>query len=347
MRPTKLLPPHATSPAPTGTSNTPWRPQPCRAPSPPPRPPPRQRPALASPIYTLNSTGGVVRWDSPSSPTVIAQSGSSGPEGLAVTPDGTIYTIGYDPISLYRIDPVTHVSTQMPPLQPPSLQPFFKDLAWDPAGNRLLALNWGPILGNPDNRNRLMSIDLATFQVTTLGELSGLNPPGQIDTIVNGLAVDATGQIFVSTNSQVYRLGGPTGFALQPLPSPLGGNNYNGLAIDWSGTGQMLVSGDNGVYTVNANGAASIYISSPGFYKDVAFSVPSPVSTAALLALATLRAAARPEVPCLALPHSHFPFSDFRYQMRSPRPPRPPRPLPFFSDFSDSQILKFPRLSVT
>lgn len=245
-------------------------------------------PALASEFYTLNFSSNIHRWSGTTATLISTVPSLANPEGLAAAPDGTIYACGWNGFSFHRINPSNGQWTQLPPVQPTTLGSFFKDLAWDPSTNSLMALHYSQVPGQAGViKNRLFSIDVNTMQSTLIGDITGLVPTGSADPTATGLAVDANGNRFLQIANQIYTLG--TGLNAQPLPTVLGspGITFNGLA---AGPDGLIVSG-SGLWTVNPDGSATVLSAVSGNYRDVAFAIPSPGTLA--LAAATLCVASR------------------------------------------------------
>lgn len=243
--------------------------------------------ALAD-FYTLTNQGQVRRWtDSGSSSTLVGTAPLLPAEGLAVAPDGMIYVCGYNGTTFYRMNPTTGQATALPALQPSTILSFFKDLAWDPVSNSLLALHWGPRdnTGGTIYKSRLYSIDVSNMRATLLGEIGGLAPINVSEgTAALGLAIDPSGTRYIQRGNQVYTL--DSLLNATALPTTIGnfGLSLNGLGFGPQG---LLASGSN-VWNIAANGSGVAIPGVTGNFVDVAYVVPAPGAAAAMVLMGVL-----------------------------------------------------------
>jgi hypothetical protein len=166
---------------------------------------------------------------------------------------------------------------------------FYKDLAWDPVHNRLLATHLGS--SGPGVSNRIVQIDIATAQYTVLAELTGLLGNGP-QVLGFGVNADGAGSVYNFGDGWVYDLGpiplAPAGTlaatrrSVRSFNSPL---DMRGMEFDHV-TGQLFASGQ-GLYEIGPSGAAILQsgFASPQF-RDLTF-IPAP-SVAGLLGLACI-----------------------------------------------------------
>lgn len=244
--------------------------------------------ALAQPFFTLSSDGRVHRFESVSNPGAgqqVALVSVSSPEGLAVAPDGRLYVMGWQNTSLRRVDPVTGQVTTLGPLSgSPPTGSFFKDLAWDHASGRLMALHFGTYGQDFNARNRLFTIDVDTLETTLVGIVEGDGPTTQFLSPLWGLAIDESGRRTVISDAdgplRVYDLGGAGGLTATRRPVSLGNSfGFHGLG---AGGGSLIAAGGGGLWTVAADGAPTRILAG-GDYRDVAVVVPSAATSAGLL----------------------------------------------------------------
>lgn len=207
-------------------------------------------------------------------------------DGLARDPGtGYLWGINWNG-SLTRIDPSTRIVTSMGLVSRPGQGGFYKDLAWDPINNRLLATHLGTgSMGG--TANRIVQIDIATRQHTVLGEVTGMPTIGGPQVL--GLGVNSAGEaaIFNFADGYIYDLGtvpvlpaGTIAATRRSVRSFALSQDMRGLEFDHV-TGQLFSSGQ-GLYEIAPDGTATLV---PGFsspqLRDLTF-IPAP-GTLALL----------------------------------------------------------------
>lgn len=193
--------------------------------------------ALGADIWATDNLGEVnggsvgdriIRFDSsaPATPIVVGQTGVAGTlmGGLDFDGSGNLWAWGQiGAPGLYSINQSTGAATFVGNNVPNRLT--LNDLAWDPAGNRMLAI------GSSTGRRAktvLASIDLTTGNASLVSVLTGSFLPV-------GLGVSSNGTIYMHDiiSDQIFTISGSTA---TPLPSPIGydSNFSQGMTIDWS-----------------------------------------------------------------------------------------------------------------
>lgn len=246
--------------------------------------------------YGLESSGALRVFDSstPSVSTVLT-SVTSFADGLAVGGDGSIWVINWSG-SLWHVDPVSGVKTNRGLVSRPQPSGFFKDMAWDPVGNRLVAT----FLGSGAQGqlvNSLLTINTDTAVSTTLGQITGLQ--GFNQTVLT-LAIDQSGRASVGNygDGYIYDVGtlpsGPVGTlaAVRRSVQSVGGStDFRGMAFDpESGALVMTLSSLGPTARQIAPDGSSTPLAnwnSVPYYADIAF-VANPVPSAGTAAAALL-----------------------------------------------------------
>ena len=155
--------------------------------------------ARASVAYGINSSGGVLRFDTASTAagTVVISGGySSNASGITIDARGVGWSIDWSG-RLFRLDLNAGTAVAAGILQP-NIGSFYKDLAYDAANDRVLALHTSGTV------HRIFAVNTANATYTDLGSISGVGTGGH----VTGLAFGPGGEIAIadSSNSQVFNV---------------------------------------------------------------------------------------------------------------------------------------------
>ncbi len=173
------------------------------------------------------SSNGLIRFDSatPQSVVVVGDTGVTMMQGMDFRSDGVMFGITDD--DLYTLNLTTGHATLVGPCNwAGSDVPL--DLSWDPTTRQMYA-----VAGiDTDSPMHLYTLNLSTGAATLVGTLDLPAP-----SLPAGLATNAAGVRYVhdGSHSGMYRLEGLHGvfMGLEGVPGGL----FEGMTIDWSGTG--------------------------------------------------------------------------------------------------------------
>lgn len=243
--------------------------------------------AHASIAYAVQTGGAVLRFDpySTDAPVLMAGSWGSNVDGFTIDPQGAGWGISWEG-SLRRYDLAAGTTIPAGLVPRPNGTGFFKDLAWDAANNRILAMHFAVTV-------TIGTLDPATHEFLSLGTVSGITPVGHM----TAMAVSPDGSIVIGDNALgivwdlTSRPGPPgSGFdavrrAHQGSASVFGGMEYDPV------TGDLLTSAS--IQRVLADGSLQL-LRGDVSGTDLAFvPVPSPASGGVLCLLAGIAARRR------------------------------------------------------
>jgi hypothetical protein len=170
------------------------------------------------------------------------------------------------------VDLVTGVATQAGTV--PEQSGWYKDLAWDSANNRILAMHFGPGVD-------IGVLDPFAHTFTSLGIVSGLSPAGHF----TGLAVGPHGEMAISDDALghvwdvISSNGALMGVQRSAMVNP---STLHGLEFD-PDTGDLLTS--DTINIVRADGSLQM-LRSDVLGDDLAFMpVPGPAAGLALITI--------------------------------------------------------------
>lgn len=226
--------------------------------------------------------GGRVSWFDSSDATqtaLVVSAPISSADGLARDPaSGTLWAINWSG-NLYRINPSAGTWAFQGTVARPGGSGFYKDLAWDPVHNRLLATHLTSIAGTVNNIVEINTSAATHILLAQMNGFQGMSPQ------VLSLAVNAQGEASVwnLTDAYIYDLGpvpvtpvASIAAIRRSVRSFIPGIDMRGLEFDHA-TGQLYSSGQ-GLCEIASDGTATQL---PGFvpygFLDVTF-IPSPAA---------------------------------------------------------------------